>query len=206
MIEKYHKPILALISKEGALGVNSIAKATDIPLSTVQRYLNLQQNYFRKNDERKWDLPERVNADITDTSLSLAVNVVENSILLIKTQLADVLNSVENALSPLNTVKRGIQNKPASVADTTPKVENELLESTLEQIDRLPSILKSKKENIPDELLKVLLNTKWLDLLLDYGRNYFKEVIEPDLYDLALGTSTELSEDTLSTIKGYQKN
>lgn len=85
MIKKYHDPIFKLISeREEALGVNEIAKGTELPLSTIQKYLSTQQSYFRKNEDRKWDLPEKVMSDITDSSLLLAVNVLENSILLMK--------------------------------------------------------------------------------------------------------------------------
>lgn len=206
MIKKYHDPIFNAITQAGeALGVNTIAKETDLPLSTIQKYLSSQQHYFRKTTDRKWDLPEKVNADITSDSLVLAVNVLENSILLFQSQLAEVQNSVSNLLVPTNTLKTGIQNKVYPVANSSPKVESELLRIILEKVDKLPGIIKKKKDNFSDEYFKLLSNTNWLDLMLDMGNNYAKEVIEPALYDLVLGNTLELDEGVLTTIKEYQK-
>lgn len=205
MIEKYHKPIFEVISREGALGVNAIAKATEIPLSTIQKYLDKQQTFFRKTEDRKWDLPENVNADITSQSLILTANILENTILLIQSQLGELQNTVANTLTPVNTLKRGVENKPLPVAETTYKAKNTKLSKILEAIDKLPSLIKSRKENVSEELLELLLNTEWLELFVDLGYNYISDVIEPDLYELLLGNKTDLSEDTLTTIKEYQK-
>lgn len=202
MIEKYHNPIFALISEKGALGVNELAKATDFPLSTIQRYLTVQQTYFKKTQGRKWDLPERVNSDITDDSLNLAVNITEDSIKLIRAQLTDALNAVENALIPLSTVKRGIKHKPTPVA---PKVNSEKLQDILEAADKIPTIIKSKKENLTPEMYDTLMSTKWLDIYLDLGNKYVVDVITTELYDLLLGVKKEMDDEIFSVIKEYQR-
>lgn len=205
MIERYHVPIYALISERGALGVNTIAKETGFPLSTVQKYLSAQQNYFRKTPDRKWDLPEKVNADITDSALVLTVSLIESTILLMQTQLAEVQSTLGNALTPLSTLKKGIENKPAPVADVPQLPKNEKLRKILEETDKLPEVIKSKKENLSEEMYKMLLNTNFLELILDMGDNYVGEVVTPELFDLLLGTKDELSDDVLNNLKDYQK-
>jgi hypothetical protein len=206
MIEKYHEPIFKLISEKGALGVNQIAKETEIPLSTVQKYLSTQQSYFRKNEDRKWDLPEKVTSDISDSSLTLAVEVMENSIQLFKAQLEEMVQAAANVLTPINTIKRGISNKPAPVADKQPRVQNPKLAAILENVGRMPNLIKSKKSDLTDNYYQLLMNTDWLSMQLDLGDNYMKEVIVPGLSDLLLNQTEKLDEDTYTAIKDYQIN
>lgn len=204
MIEKYHKPIFEVISRMGALGVNQIAKETDLPVSTIQAYLTKQQSYFKKNDDRKWDLPENVVSEITDNSLTLSLGVLENAILLIESQLREVVESFTNIIIPLNTLKKGLKDKPAPVADTIPKGASPKLRELMENVGRLPTIIKTKKSNLTPEQYDLLLNTEWLNLILDLGANYFRDEISPSLYELLLGSTAQIPEDILDVLNQYQ--
>lgn len=201
MIQKYHDPILTVINEKGASGVNVIAQLTGIPLSTVQKYLTTQQKYFRKTQDRKWDLPEKVTTDISNNSHTLVVTGIENSFLLFKSELDALINLVDNSLIQIEQLKRVVQNKPTPVAENT---INPRLKNLQEKMDNLPRIIKSKKENIPKELLEILLNTNWTDFTLDMGANYLNDVVEPALYSLIIGESDYLDEDLLNQIKEYQ--
>lgn len=205
MIEKYHDPIFKLITeKKEALGVNTIAKETDIALSTVQKYLTTQQTYFKKTGDRKWDLPERVKQEVSPESLQLMINGLENSILLIQTQTKELQQSIANLVPPINILKRNIRDSAPPVAETP--ILNEKLVNKIASLDKLPKVIKSRKDSLTDDMYEMLMNTDWYGIFVDLGYNYLQEVIEPELYDLLLGTKIDLSEDALSTIKEYQKD
>ena len=204
MIQKYHEPIFNLLTQKGALGVNTIAKETGIALSTVQKYLTTQQSYFRKNEDRKWDLPERVKTDISEDTSKLTLSILENSLLINQKHLGEALNAVDNSLKAISTIKAILESKPPSVADTSPKITNKKLLSIIDTTDRLPEVIKARKSFIPDEYYQVLIKTSWLDLILDLGDTYVNDVIQPELYELLSGSKTELDEDLVNVLKNYQ--
>lgn len=204
VIKKYHDPILREISDKGALGVNALAKLTDLPLSTVQKYLTTQQTYFRKTSDRKWDLPERVNTDITSNSLQRSASLLDNTLVLLQNQLEEMGNTLASLAPVTNMIKRALENNTLPVADNSSKLTNRKVKEMFDSVDKLPEVIKNKKKNISEELYEMLINTDWLSLWIDYGTNYVSTVIQDSLYDLLLGKTDELSEDALDTIKSYQ--
>ena len=51
--ESLHSDIKGLIEINGPMGVNQLAKALNIPLSSMQHYMDKKQTYFKKNQARK---------------------------------------------------------------------------------------------------------------------------------------------------------
>jgi hypothetical protein len=203
MTETRQDLIMAIIEENGPQGVNALSKALDIPLSTMQKYLH-NQKYFKLNDQRKWDLPQNVQTEVKADTLALQVNVLETSILLIKSQLAEITHSVETSLEPMNALKRNISNYRPSVANTSQSELPPRVKKLLEILDTLPKLIKSNKSNLSDETYQLLIKTRWVDLIIDNGSRYLNSVIEPALHDVLLGEKDELSEDALITIKEYQ--
>lgn len=204
MIKRYHDPIYAVIAEHGPQGVNQLAKLVELPVSTVQRYLTVQQTYFKKTIDKKWDLPENVNTDITDNTLLLAANSIDSTVQLIETQLKELLTQFTTVQMPLSTLKRGLEGYRPSVAGSSSKVTNKKLETMLNQVAKLPDFLKDKKKNIGNEYYELLINTRWLDMYLELGNKYVDSAIIAELADLMLGNTDKLGEDVLSTIQEYQ--
>lgn len=209
MTDKYHDQILTLISEKGPTGVNQLAKALEIPVSTMQRYLH-KQTFFRMNEDKKWDLPEKVIGDVKSTSLTLVTDVIETSIMLLKSQIAELEHSVDNVLSPLNTLKRGIKGfAPAAGAVAGSSSKSDITNKHILDLDNdAQNLIKATKKYVqvcPQEYQELLINTDWYHLVTDLGYKYVKEYISPELGDLFLEQRDNLSEDTLEVIKEYQK-
>lgn len=54
--QRLHNEIFKLLDSHSDIGVNEIARKLDTPVATIQRFL-VRQNYFIRNDRRKWQLP-----------------------------------------------------------------------------------------------------------------------------------------------------
>lgn len=54
--QRLHNEIFKLLDNHSDIGVNEIARKLDTPVATIQRFL-VRQNYFIRNDRRKWQLP-----------------------------------------------------------------------------------------------------------------------------------------------------
>lgn len=205
-LDKYRDDILRLISEKGALGVNSLSRELNVPLSTLQKYLH-RQSYFKLNEEKRWDLPENVMGDIKTNSLVLMANVVENSILLLKSQLEEMQQSVGNALNPISTIKRGLNAGLAPVAGNK-SGHSEIdprLTKVMDMKATLDNIFKKQKDNIPEEYQTLIFNFDYVGLVLKEGDNYTKEFLENGLYELLAGKEQELTEDTIEILKDNQK-
>lgn len=200
---KYHDLILAVITEKGELGVNEIARAIEVPLSTVQKYLE-RQTYFKKTERRKWDLPHNVNADIKSDTMSLMVNSVENALLLVSAQFADLQESVQNALIPVNTLKRGISTLRAPVAPKAPDIDKRLIELS-NTANSVYEIIKNKKDNIPSDHVDTLLNLDYIGLVLTLGTNEALKLIGEDVYQVLSGKYPFIPEETINILLKYQK-
>jgi hypothetical protein len=204
---KYHDLILTIIGEKGALGVNQLARELNIPVSTMQRYLH-KQTYFRINENKKWDLPEKVAGDIKSTSLLLMAEIVENSVMLLKAQLDELDQSVENIRGPLETLKKGVKvanlSAAGAVADKS-DIANEYMLYVDNEIQTLMKATKKYVQVCPEEYQTILLNVDWYHLVLDMGFKYVKEYISPELGDLFLEKTDNLSEDVIESLKEYQK-
>ncbi len=206
MTDKYRDVILELINKHGALGVNAIQRETDIPLSTLHKYLH-NQNYFRQNTAKKWDLPENVQSEIKADTVSLYVNQLETSIQILRTQLDDIVHSATNLLVPAESIKKAIAHIQHPVANSS-DVGNKRLPTKwrdiIEKIEELPKVIKSKKNTTTTEYYDLLRNVDWYELIIEMGLSYFRDVLSTEIYDVLLGQSSELSDDALENLKEYQ--
>jgi hypothetical protein len=206
MTDKYYDLIHPLLTEKGELGVNEIARAIDLPLSSVQKYLE-RQNHFKKTERRKWDLPDRVNSDIKSDTLSLMVTSVETQLLLLKAQLADITQNVENSLIPIDTLKRGvnsIQTPVAGKTDKVPDIDPELLIMD-KKVKDLYAVFKRFVGKCPEEYQDLLKNLNIGKIIVEKGFDYLSGSFNVELSSLFLEKETELSEDVLSVLKAYQK-
>jgi hypothetical protein len=204
MYDKYKDDILKLITDNGPMGVNALSKATSIPLSTLQKYLH-KQTYFKINEDKKWDLPERVATDIRTNTLELMVNMVETSILLLKSQMEELQHNVDNTLTPIATLKRGLSAQaPVASNQTGQSTIDPRLSEIMDMKATLISIFKKQKANIPDEYESLLFNFDYVGLVLKEGKQYTQSFLEDGLYNLLSGSTDELSEDTVEILKENQ--
>lgn len=203
MIDKYKDEILVLIQEKGPLGVNAIQRELNYPLSTLQKYLH-RQSYFRINDDKKWDLPENVMGEVKTTSLTLVANVIENSILLLKSQLEELQLSVDNALSPINTLKRGISAQSPSVA--APSVKNHPLVDKIQSfVASLHESINNQKSNIPEEYRNLLLNVDLMRIMFKKGSDYFDSSFMPVFSGILLKETDVIPDEMLELIEHCQK-
>lgn len=206
-LEERKDEILHIINEKGPQGVNALATALGVPLSTMQKYLH-NQKYFRINDKRRWDLPENVQADIGAQALALMVTGIETSILLLQTQLDEARIAADNLLVPTSSLKKALTafKVPArpSVAKEDTRVIPERLNLILDTLENLPKIIKKRKEFVSEEVYNLLMSTDWLNLMLDNGKKVVDSVINPELQDVLLGEKSEFSEDVLSILLEYQ--
>lgn len=204
-IDKYKDDIIKLISKNGPMGVNALQRELEVPLSTLQKYMH-RQTYFKINDDKKWDLPENVVADIKSNTLELMTNVVQNNILLLKSQLEEMQLTLDNSLVPINTLKRGIStiSAPVAVKSSSSDIDPRLVHFN-DAYNTLKRIIKDKKANIPEEYSELLNNFDYIGLMLKEGEEYTREFLDSDIYELLMGKEDKLSEDTITILKENQK-
>lgn len=204
--DKYYDDILALITERGELGVNVIARELNAPLSTMQRYLE-KQTYFRKTVNRKWDVPDNVDSNLKSNTMSLMVTSVETALLLIDSQMAELQSSIQNALLPVNTLKRNMDSFIAPVADKSGK--SVIIDDRLLKIDneanKVYDIIKKQKDNIPDIYKEMLFNLDYVGMVLGMGEVYAIELLSTDVYAILAGNGDTLPEETIEAIKEYQK-
>jgi hypothetical protein len=202
--EERKDQIIAVLSEKGALGVNALARELSIPLSTLQKYLH-SQNYFRMNESKKWDLPERVTTDLKANTMTLMLNSLETAILLIQSQIEESRQAVANALVPVESLKRGFKSIQHPVAESGTVGLPPKWSEALDMLAKFPEIIKSRKDKLSEENYNILRNVDWHYLYLDMGANYFINALSGEIYNLILGETDNLSEDALTTIKEYQK-
>jgi len=204
--DKYQDRILTLISEKGPLGVNQLSRELEIPLSTMQQYLN-RQSYFRKNENKKWDLPENVMGDIKGSSLALAADVLESSIMLLKTQLEEMGQYVDNVLNPLNTIKRGVKGinlAAGGVADKPSQMHRDIAR-VLDFSEKLQKAIKQNLSKIPDDYQDLYLNLDITAMIVHLGSDYINSEQTTDLTGVLLGETDELSENTIKVLERFQK-
>lgn len=207
---KKQEEIYKVLSQYGAMGVTALARHLGIKnASGLHQHLN-RQKFFKQNENKHWDLPEKVinggKTNAAQLSAQAGVQAIESYLLAIKAQLEETMLQVNTAIVPIDSLKKEVAKIPAPseppVAESA-KVHSGLIKLN-ENINQIPVIIKSKKEMLTDDLFQLLLNVDWMELILDNGRKFFREVIETNLYDVLLGNKDELSEEALSCIKEYQ--
>lgn len=204
--DKYFDDILAFITEHGESGVNAIAKGIGVPLSTIQVYLT-KQTYFKKTDNRKWELPEKVIADIQTGTLPLMVNSVENALLLLKAHLTELSQDVDNALMPVDTLKRGLKRNTAPVADKSDKavdIHPRLIKAD-EKLKEAYVLFKKYLPVVPEQYRELIKNVDLVALSLELGSKYASAELMPAISDLFLEKTDILDEEIIELLKEYQK-
>lgn len=194
-----HGQIKDLLTKNGAMGVNQLQKEIGIPLSTLQKYLDKQQNYFKKNHARKWVLPEVA----VESEMSA---MAENYVSIVESQLASISVLIETVMSQFkSTLTIMDANKPQThpVAGKSANIHPRLLNLD-ENTTLMVAAVKQHKKNIPEEYVDLLLNVNWLDLAIDMGAIYYKEVLGSELTDVLTGSRDTISDEILITLEKYQ--
>jgi len=201
--DKYYDALLPYINEHGETGVNVLAKQLDVPLSTLQRYLE-RQTYFRKTINRKWDIPNNVDADIKSNTMTLMVNSVENALMLLDSQLSEIQSNVQNALMPVGTLKRAVIGLSAPVADKSDEMHPFIVEMD-KGIKESYMVFKKYMSKIPEEYQELIKNVDLYRLSVDMGTKFMESDFNVDISSLLLEKTTELSEDTVEILKEYQK-
>lgn len=201
--DKYHDLILEYVTKNGETGVNELSKALEVPLSTMQKYLE-KQSYFKKTQNRKWDLPENVAADIKANTLALMVTNVENSLLLLQAQMDEVRHNLTTAMAPIGTLKRGVENIVAPVANS-PKAIDQRLYKFEEELSIMPRAMKTHKDRLPEEYRELLLNADWIDIGIEKGFRYMHDMLGPAIAEMIADNDVGLSTEFVEVIEKYQK-
>lgn len=201
--DKYYPDILRYITEHGETGVNVLAKELNVPLSTMQRYLE-RQRYFKKTVSRKWDLPTNVETDIKSNTMTLMVASVENALMLLDSQFSELQLSVQNALMPVNTLKRAVETINPPVADK-PVNNDPNITKLLNFANAMQKAIKQHKNNIPDEYRDLLLNLDITAMCVNMGMDYINSNQNADLTGVLLGERDILSEDTLKVLERHQK-
>lgn len=203
-IERYKDDILKLITTNGPMGVNALQRHLDVPTSTLQKYLH-RQTYFKLNDDRKWDLPENVIGEIKTNTLSLMANVVENSLLVLQSQMEEMQHALSNTLAPMQTLKKGVNNIAVGVADKGNIDIDPRLVKVSEEANKYLQIVKAQRANIPEEHKEIIFNFDLIALVLKEGQEYVRETVMDELSEILIGKSSSLSEELVQTLKENQK-
>jgi hypothetical protein len=204
--DKYYDPILAYITEHGESGVNTLGNALDISPSTIQKYLD-RQTYFKKTEARKWDLPSKVNADIKSDTMTLMVDSVENSLLILRAHLEELVEDVQNSLGPVKTLKRGISTIKAAVApktSNTSDIDQRFIDLTNDNKE-LMSTFKRYINKIPEEYKDLLLNFDHIGFCIIRGTDSINKEIMNEVSELLLEKTDILSEEVITALKRYQK-
>lgn len=198
MNQEWHNTILDLLADNKAMGVNELAKHLSIPLSTMQKYLTTQQSYFKKNRQRKWDLPERV---VEESS----INASESHSLAIQSQLTgmratfDVLNSqINNVMTLMETYTIPT---PSVASKTT--IDPRLLKFS-ENVNNMQLAIKKNVDKVPEIYRDLISNIDFLRLVLNKGREYVEDIVTPELSALVLKQSEILQPEIISLLTEYQ--
>jgi hypothetical protein len=200
--------IIQLIREKGPLGVNTIASEIGVPVSTLQKYLNKQQTYFKINSDRKWDLPGNVASEVKNSTLILNTEIVENTIQLLQSQMEELQLNLANALIPVGTLKRSIQNLnvPPPVAALTNQIDiHPRLIELDEKTKKSNQLFKQYLPKVPEEYQELLKNLDLYAITIEMGTKFMNEQFNAEISSLFLEKEDKLSDELLEVIKIYQK-
>jgi ACT domain-containing protein len=195
-----HAEIKALLEKHGAMGVNQLAKELDIPLSTMQKYLDKDQTYFKKNQARKWVLPETsVNTDLNVVSSNYA-NVIDSQLMSMNALIETLMSQFRATITLIET------NKPrnAPVAGIAPNIDPQVLKLDKTIKDNY-ALFKKYVKVVPEEYQDLIKNLDLARLTAERGTLHVKGEFGKEIAALMLEKITELSHDTLVVLEEYQK-
>lgn len=198
--DRFYPDIKRLLEQNGAMGVNQLSKELNVPLSTLQKYLDKDQNYFKKNHARKWVLPEvAVNNEMSVVSENYA-NIVDSQLMSMNA-LIDTLMSQFRA-----TVTIIEANKPnsTSVAGIAPDIHPQLLKMD-KSIKEMYVVFKKYLSKVPEEYRDLIKNVDLHRLSIEMGSKFINSNFNGEISALFLERSVDLSDEVLGALKEYQK-
>lgn len=191
--------IARLIEINGAMGVNQLAKELNIPLSTLQKYLDKDQNYFKKNYTRKWELPDMsANTDMAAVADKYS-NVIESQLMTMNALIETLMAQFRATVSLIDA------NKGSSppVAGKVPDIDARVLK-TDKTIKDMYALFKKYIPVCPKEYQDLLKNLDLTRLTLELGNNYMFNEFNTAITPLFTEQETELSDDMLDLLSEYQ--
>jgi hypothetical protein len=198
--ERLHADVLRLIEENGAMGVNQLSKALDVPLSTMQKYLDKDQDYFKKNNARKWVLPEMSAVSDMSVVSSNYSNVIDSQLTSMQA-LIDTLMSQFRATVSLIDANKGTLPPVAGIA---PDIHKSMIESD-KRIKSAYEVFKKFLGVVPEEYKNLIKNVDLHRLTIELGTIKLNEQFNPEITALFLEKSVDLSDDVLRILKEYQK-
>ncbi|MFY3741621.1 MAG: virulence-associated protein VapD [Candidatus Nitrosomirales archaeon] len=198
--DKYHADIRRLLEQHGAMGVNQISKELNVPLSTMQKYLDKDQNYFKKNHARKWVLPE-ISASEEMSVVSSNYSDVINSQIMGMQALIETLMSQFRATLSLIEANKGTS---ASVAGIMPDIHPEILKLNKAAKD-MHTVFSKYISKCPDEYQELLKNVDLYRLIKERGTIYMNSEFSTEITSLFLERTVDLSNEVVAVLKEYQK-
>jgi hypothetical protein len=200
MNEQLNSDIRRLIEANGAMGVNQLAKALNMPLSTMQKYLDKQQTYFKKNHARKWVLPEMsVSADMSHVSESYG-SIIDSQLSSMNVLIETLMSQFRATVTLLESNKGNAPSVAAPVLDVHPQMAK-----ADKNIKDTYIVFKKYVGKCPEEYRDLLKNVDLYRLSLEMGSIYLNGVFNDEITDLFLERGYVLSEEVISVLKTYQK-
>lgn len=198
--DQLHADVKVLLEKNGAMGVNQLSKELDIPLSTMQKYMDKDQTYFKKNSARKWVLPE-VSAVSDMSSVSSNYSNIIDSQLMSMNALIDTLMAQFRATVTLieanRPLMRPVTGKATNKYPIMDKVDN--------FVKSMEKAIKEYKNKIPEEYQELMLNLDIASMVINMGLDYISSKDCADITGLLLGDTETLTENSLKIIERHQK-
>jgi hypothetical protein len=197
---RYHEDIRNLLEQNGAMGVNQLSKELNVPLSTLQKYLDKDQNYFKKNHARKWVLPE-MSADedmsVVTTNYS---NVIDSQIMSMQALIETLMSQFRATLSLIDANKGASR----SVAGILPNIDPILIKLD-KKIKDIYVIFRKYVKVCPEEYQNLIKNVDLYQLTSDKGTEFLNGSFIGEITELFLEKSVDLSNDTVKILQEYQK-
>lgn len=181
------------------MGVNALAKATNIPLSSMQHYLH-KQSYFKMNSQRKWDLPDRVLTNNINEAFGEVDTVIQQQVAGISS-LATMLITQVNATVALLSAQKPIM---APVANKTEEIHPKLRELN-KRLKSTEDVFKKFVKVCPEEYQDLIKNLDLYELSIVEGSKSLESSFSNELTLLFTEQATELSDETLVLLTKYQK-
>lgn len=198
-----HDDVYEQLSKNGPMGVNALSKALNIPLSTMQKYLDKDQSYFKKNYQRKWELPEEsIRTDMSTVSNNIA-NVIDSQLMSMQALIDTLMSQFRATVTLIETNKPS--NAPVAVnSGNSMKIDPRLL-TLVEDAAKLTSAVKKQKSFIPEEYYDLLLSLDLVSLYFLIGEKPAYKIVVSDIYPVLTGNSKILADDALNILAECQK-
>jgi hypothetical protein len=196
---RYHSEVLTLITQKGPLGVSEIAKALNVPATTLQKQLH-SQDYFKLNNRKKWDLPENVAANNTNEAIKDFDKVIAGQ-LESTNALFGMLTSNINSIMTLLSAQKPIF---APVADNSTQLHPKVKELD-KKIKETEVVFKKYVDKAPEMYQKLLRNLDLYALAIEKGTEYFNGTFTMEISSIFLEQTDQLSDEVFSLLEMYQK-